>query len=215
MQAVAPPNPSAALDDLITVVPLNINPDSTSARIVSFGGSSSAPVGFEPSDLDAVNSLARILLTNPALVFPPVPQATPNPRSMKVSQVKEEGNVHFRKGQWADAVRLYTLSAEIAATRPIFESNLYARDELALALCNRSAAYLGAKDYVNALVDAEAVIKLKTPWVKGYFRKGKALAAAGRLDEARDTILLGLQFDPSTEVGSAFFLGWGVSRREN
>ncbi|GAA6061135.1 hypothetical protein JCM10212_001735 [Sporobolomyces blumeae] len=195
MAAPPPPVP----DELLTLVPLSIDTTQFSPSPVNFDGP--APAGFTQDDLKHVNQLARILLTasNPNVVFPPPPQAVPNDRSVKVAQAKEAGNVAFKKQNFQDAIKLYSMSADMAAGRPVFEANVYARDELALALCNRSAAYLGAKEYVNALVDAEAVIQLKKPWIKGHFRKGKALQAMARLEEAREAFLLGLQFDPSAE----------------
>lgn len=54
---------------------------------------------------------------------------------------------------------------------------------------------------VKSLADADAVVQIKRPWSKGHFRKGKALMALDRHEEARDAILLGLEFEPSNEVG--------------
>lgn len=51
---------------------------------------------------------------------------------------------------------------------------------------NRSAAYLSKKDAENALSDAEQCIKLNTSWAKGYSRKGAALHALRRYDEAKE-----------------------------
>ncbi|GAA5952665.1 hypothetical protein JCM3765_002239 [Sporobolomyces pararoseus] len=195
MAAPPPPVP----DELLTLVPLSIDTTPLSPSPVNYSGT--PPSGFAPEDLKHVNQLARILLTasNPNVVFPPPPQAVPNERSVKVAQAKEAGNQAFKNKDFQNAIKLYSISADMAAGRPVFEANVYARDELALALCNRSAAYLGAGEFVNALVDAEAVIQLKKPWIKGHFRKGKALQAMTRLEEAREAFLLGLQFDPSAE----------------
>ena len=202
-----PPPPPAAgpsiIDTLISLVPVRVAGSATSADgPISFATPDGAPpAGFDASDLARTNELARLMLQNPTLSVPPLPsQPGPNMRSAKVARAKEDGNSHFRKGEFADAVRLYTLSADLAATRPVCEANVYARDELALALCNRSAAYASLGEHINALVDADAVLQLKRNWPKGHFRKGKALAGAGRLDEARESYLLGLQFDPSNEV---------------
>lgn len=74
------------------------------------------------------------------------------------------------------------------------------RDELAIIICNRSAAYLALGDHVAALADADAVIQLKRPWSKGHFRRAKALVALGILDEARESADLGLQFEPDSAV---------------
>ena len=40
---------------------------------------------------------------------------------------------------------------------------------------------------------------MRRNWTKAWFRKGKALGALGRTDEAREAFLLGLEFDPSTQ----------------
>ncbi|GAA5880958.1 hypothetical protein JCM3774_001487 [Rhodotorula dairenensis] len=197
MPAGPPPVPDADL----TLLPLSLDLTPLSPTPVKFSLGETIPAGFSAKDLEPVNELARVLLTatNPDVVFPPPPQPVVNERSKKVAGAKEAGNVAFKKGQWHDAIKLYTMSADIAASRPVFEANVYARDELALALANRSAAYTSAGEYVNALVDAEAVIQLKRPWIKGHFRKGKALAAMHRFEEAREAFLLGLQFDPTAE----------------
>ncbi|POY71521.1 hypothetical protein BMF94_5442 [Rhodotorula taiwanensis] len=199
--AVMPSGPPPVPDSELTLLPLALDPTPMGPTPVKFALNETIPQGFSAKDLEPVNELARILLTatNPHVVFPPPPQPMPNDRSKKIANAKEAGNVAFKKGQWGDAIKLYTMSADIAASRPVFESNVYARDELALALANRSAAYLGAGDPVSALIDADAVIQLKRPWIKGHFRKGKALVAMARYEEAREAFLLGLQFDPSAE----------------
>ncbi|GAA6044069.1 hypothetical protein JCM8097_005014 [Rhodosporidiobolus ruineniae] len=194
------PQTAGVPDELLTLVPLSINPKPLDPSPVNLD-TANAPASWSQSDLDKVNELARILLTasNPNVVFPPPPQPVPNERSRKVAQAKEAGNAAFKAGNWPEAIKLYSISAEMAATRPVFEANVYARDELALALANRSAAYLGAGEFVNALVDADAVIQLKRPWIKGHFRRGKALIGMDRLEEGREALLLGLQFDPTAE----------------
>ncbi|GJN89967.1 hypothetical protein Rhopal_002956-T1 [Rhodotorula paludigena] len=187
-------------DDAVTLVPLSLDPTPLHPSPVNLAPG--APAGYAQSDLQGLNELARVLLTasNPAVVFPPPPVPQPNERSVKVARAKEAGNQRFKQGDWDEAIKLYTISAELAASRPVFEANVFARDELALALCNRSAAYLGKGEHVNALVDADAVIQLKRPWIKGHFRRGKALVAMDRLDEGREAFLLGLQFDPTAEL---------------
>jgi hypothetical protein len=74
------------------------------------------------------------------------------------------------------------------------------REEVAVSLSNRSAALAGANDHIGALVDATAVVGLKRPWSKGHLRKGKALLALGRPDEALDAVKLGLSFEPGNSV---------------
>lgn len=131
--------------------------------------------------------------------IPPPPQPIPNMRSNHIAKAKEDGNNAFRQKKYADAVKLYSLSAALAATRPTFESAQYSRDELSIALCNRSAAYASEGKWIEALVDANATIGLKKQWTKGYFRRGKALAGLKQYDEAREALLLGLEFEPGNE----------------
>jgi tetratricopeptide (TPR) repeat protein len=105
-----------------------------------------------------------------------------------------------RPGDYVHANRLYTLSAQLASSRPLYEASVYPREELSLALANRCAASLQAGDAIAALADAEAVTKLKRAWPKGWFRKAKALVALGRHEDAREAVLLGLEFEPTNEV---------------
>lgn len=216
--AFAPQAVSAAaaqIEASLTLVPLTLNlkPTPQAPDIVILD--KHAPASFNQSDFATLNPLIRGLSQfqqqNPSLVFPPAPQPVPNERSNHVARAKEAGNQAFKAGNFAEAIKLYSMSAEMASTRPAFEASVYARDELALALSNRSAAYLGNGDLLESLVDADAVIQLKRPWVKGHFRRGKALAAMGRWEEANEALLLGLQFDPAAEV-SLSSLVWRCCR---
>lgn len=159
-----------------------------------------------PETLEAVkllNHFARDMAAGNVLI-PGLPQGQqPNPRSDRVKQAKEDGNQMLRKGQAEAAADRYTLAAGFAATRPVFEGSHYAREELIVCLNNRAAAYLSAKKWVEALVDADAVLKLRKENVKAHYRKGRAFLGMGRTDEAREAYLLGLEFDPSNEVRCA------------
>ncbi len=64
---------------------------------------------------------------------------------------------------------------------------------------NRSAAYLskGPTFAAEALSDAEACVSLAPKWGKGYGRKGAALHALKRLDDAAGAYRAGLAADPT------------------
>jgi len=85
----------------------------------------------------------------------------------------------------------------MALSRPPWEQAALCRDETVILLCNRSAAHFAMENYPESLADAEAIVELKKPWPKGHHRKGKALQAMGRLDEAQKAVELGLMFDPN------------------
>jgi len=182
------------IDDLIKVYPVSVDSEKP------YNVSSTSPE-VSSATLEAINSLTKTLLMLPPEMesVPPPPQAVPNARSVHISRLKEEGNALFRNRNYPEAIRMYSLAAGMASTRPLFESQMYAREELAIVVCNRSAAYAGMGEWVNSLVDADFVVKMKKDWPKGNFRKGKALQALGRLDEARDAITLGLQFQPAND----------------
>lgn len=58
----------------------------------------------------------------------------------------------------------------MALSRPPWELAQVSRDEAAIALCNRSAAFALANAWANALADADVVVRLKRSWTKGHFR---------------------------------------------
>ncbi|KDN53238.1 TPR-like protein [Tilletiaria anomala UBC 951] len=148
-------------------------------------------------DMTLLNALSRSLKAlPPQIAFPPPPNVVLPQRSMAVNKAREDGNAAFKKKDMVEAIKMYTLAVDVAASRPLWESNQIAREELAAVLANRSAALAAVEDWIGALCDADAVINLKKPWAKGYFRKGKALAGLGRFKEAKEAYEMGMQFDP-------------------
>ncbi|PLW26907.1 hypothetical protein PCANC_23203 [Puccinia coronata f. sp. avenae] len=187
------------LDELITIHNLSIDPESQKVSL-----SSKVPSNQKPTDqkllqdtLAIINDLSQYLVRAPFPHCPPPPQMIQNnPRSAQINAMKEEGNAAFKANDFNKAIDLYTVAANAASTRPLFEPSIWIREELSVILCNRAAAYSSAKMWVEALCDAEVVIQFKRNWSKGHFRKAKALQGLGRIDEAKDAALLGLEFEP-------------------
>ncbi|KAG0369456.1 hypothetical protein BC939DRAFT_460992 [Gamsiella multidivaricata] len=149
-----------------------------------------------------INDLARHLKSTNGQV--PQPGAVLPLRSQQIAKMREDGNTHFRAQRHQEAITAYTNAINIAFDRPLWEPTGLAREELAVLLCNRSAAYIARKEWVNAYVDAQGVIELKRPWSKGHFRLGKALFGMGRVEEGVEALRLGLMFDPeSAEIQKA------------
>jgi len=148
-------------------------------------------------DFVQLNRLSKILTANPKLPFPPPPNMVNQKLSQIVNQTKEEGNALFRTHQWEKAIGRYTQAAGFAMQRAPWEAQQLLREELSTVLSNRSAAHFENGDLVSAITDADAVIQLKKPWSKGHFRKAKALIAIGLLEQAKETVQYGLQFDPT------------------
>lgn len=87
--------------------------------------------------------------------------------------LKEQGNAEFKAGNYLRAAALYTQA--IKADPSNF--SLYS---------NRSVSFLHLSKVTKALADAEKTIELNPSWEKGYYRKGCALEALTKYDEAAD-----------------------------
>lgn len=77
----------------------------------------------------------------------------------------------MQKDKFDDAVAAYTEAITLDGVSHFLFSN-------------RSAAYVGANKYEEALKDAEQAIALNPTWPKGYFRKSVALNAMKKHREA-------------------------------
>ncbi|CAH0474009.1 unnamed protein product [Peronospora belbahrii] len=97
---------------------------------------------------------------------------------------KTKGNTALSNGNAQEAVDCYTKAIALNPSDHVFYSN-------------RSAAFLSLNDALHALEDAELCIKTKPDWPKAYSRKGAALHALKRYDEATAAYNEGLQLDGS------------------
>jgi tetratricopeptide (TPR) repeat protein len=108
----------------------------------------------------------------------------PNP--VRAQEEKERGNEFFRKKKYKESIICYTRAAEF-------------NPDDATLFSNRSAAYLHLEHYELALRDAERCIDMTPTWVKGYFRKGKALLGQEKFDEAMEAFKQASEIDPSNK----------------
>lgn len=146
-------------------------------------------------DLAPINALQKQFNTLTTEAPPPPNKPPPAARSAQISKLKDSGNASFKTHKFTEAVRYYSLAIDMALARPVWEPAALCRDETVILLCNRSSARFALQEYPESLADAEAVVELKKPWPKGYFRKCKALQAMGQLEEAKRAIELGLMYD--------------------
>ncbi|WFD32494.1 hypothetical protein MSPP1_003542 [Malassezia sp. CBS 17886] len=151
-------------------------------------------------DMSLLNMLARWTKMLPAQApFPPPPGIIQTKITEAFANAKDQGNALFRKQDYKGAINAYTTSLAIASSRPLWEASQVVQEEISVALANRSAAYAAAGAFIEALCDADAVTKIRRPWGKGHFRKGKALVGLARFEEARAAYELGHQFEPDNE----------------
>uniref|UniRef100_A0AAV1UDG4 Hsp70-Hsp90 organising protein n=1 Tax=Peronospora matthiolae TaxID=2874970 RepID=A0AAV1UDG4_9STRA len=95
---------------------------------------------------------------------------------------KAKGNAALSSGNAQEAVDCYSQAIALDPSDHVFYSN-------------RSAAYLSLDDAAHALEDAELCIHTKPDWPKAYSRKGAALHALRRYDEAIAAYKEGLKLD--------------------
>lgn len=148
-------------------------------------------------DFSSLNRISKIFITNPSLRCPPPPTVVQQKLSQAVTNTKDEGNNLYKVGKHKEALAKYNFAANIAVQRPPWENSALFREELSTVVSNRSAALFELGDYLGALVDAETVVAIRRNWAKGHFRKAKALVGIGRLEEAKEAVSLGLQFEPN------------------
>ncbi|RYG94963.1 tetratricopeptide repeat protein [archaeon] len=105
---------------------------------------------------------------------------------MSAAAFKEQGNNFLKNKQYDEAIKAYTEAINLDPNDHVFFSN-------------RSAAYLSKGEAGSALSDGERCITLNPTWPKGYSRKGAALHALRRYDEAIETYKHGLTVAPTDD----------------
>lgn len=179
------------MDNIYTHLPLQLEPTS---KAISAPGSLAQDAKLS-AELAALNTLHRSLLSLDSAVPPPPVPVNPK-RSAQITKLRESGNVSFRKGAFADAVRMYTFGIEMALGRPGWEPAGLVRDELAGLYANRAQAHMAMQAWAEGMVDAEASVEMKRVGnAKGWWRRGRCLVEMGRLEEARDWVARVLEFE--------------------
>jgi len=85
--------------------------------------------------------------------------------------VKTKGNTAFQAGKFPEAIEFYSQAIKLDPTDHTFWTN-------------RSASYAGLNQHEKALADANEAIKLNNKWMKGHYRRGAALLALEKFDDA-------------------------------
>ncbi|KAL2016173.1 hypothetical protein VTK56DRAFT_4113 [Thermocarpiscus australiensis] len=181
--------------ETFTFLPLQIDPKSKAI--------SAAPQPGQPPDkaleaeLAALNALHRALHgLDPPHTVPPPPVPVNPKRSANVNKLRESGNAEYRRQRYAEAVKLYSLGLQMALTRPPWEPSQLVREEAHQLYSNRAQAHMQLQAWAEAAVDAEASVEAKRQGnAKAWFRRGRCLVEMGRLQEAREWVARGLEFE--------------------
>ncbi|KAL9187846.1 hypothetical protein ACHAXT_006224 [Thalassiosira profunda] len=129
-----------------------------------------------------------------------------------IEEQKAKGNEAFTSGEYAQAVLFYTMALDRAAELPDATSvterlssgaaptekleQLFPRH---IVLSNRSACFLKLGHHEKALKDGVDAEKLDPTYVKGIFRKGLALHAMGRYEEAIKSLAAAQKLEPKNK----------------
>jgi len=130
-----------------------------------------------------------------------------------VEEQKAKGNEAFTSGEYAQAVLYYTMAIDRAAELPDATSvteklsgggslsspkleQLFPRH---IVLSNRSACFLKLGHHEKALKDGTDAELLDPTYVKGIFRKGLALHAMGRYQEAIKSLSSAQKLEPKNK----------------
>jgi len=148
-------------------------------------------------ELQTLNALHRSLITSDAPNNVPPPPVPVNPkRSAQVQKMREAGNATFRKNQYPEAIKLYSLGIDMALGRPLWEPSGLVREELCQLYSNRAQAYMGGNNWPEGAVDAQCSVELKKQGnAKAWWRRGKCLVEMGRAEEAKEWIAEAMEFE--------------------
>ena len=131
-----------------------------------------------------------------------------------IEEQKAKGNEAFTSGEYAQAVLFYTMALDRAADLPDATSvneklsskegggettsleQLFPRH---IVLSNRSACFLKLGHHEKALKDGGDAELLDPTYVKGIFRKGLALHAMGRYEEAIKSLARAQKLEPKNK----------------
>eukprot|EP00397_Hematodinium_sp_SG-2012_P049324 GEMP01056850.1.p1 GENE.GEMP01056850.1~~GEMP01056850.1.p1 ORF type:complete len:360 (-),score=87.84 GEMP01056850.1:277-1356(-) len=106
-------------------------------------------------------------------------------KELSAQRFKEDGNSAFQACDFMQAISFYSQSLE--------------RNETSVVYCNRSQAWLKIGQIERALEDAEKSIALDSTNTKAYFRKGIALHASERYQEAIEALVKAEELDPKNK----------------
>lgn len=182
--------------DTFTLLPIRVDP---STKVVSTTGGNDALL---QSELNTLNALHRSMVgLDTANSVPPPPMPVNPKRSQQVQKLRESGNASLKRGAHQEAIKLYSLGIEMAQGRPQWEPQGFVREELAALYSNRAQAWMALRDWPEAAVDASASLEMKKPAnIKAWYRLAKCMLEMGRLKEAHDAAVKGLEFEHEPDL---------------
>jgi translocation protein SEC72 len=177
-----------------THIPLHLDP--TSKQITAH-----SPSSLDQATLAAITSLNALHTSLKTLETPnqvPPPPVPVNPkRSAQISKLKDTASAAHRKGQYAEAVRLWGYAIEMASGRPAWEPVGLVREELSALFLGRGGSHTGNRAWVEGWKDAEKSTECKAgPGnIKAWVLGARCLGEMGRWEECVEWAERGLEVE--------------------
>ena len=114
-------------------------------------------------------------------------------------EAKNKGNQAFTAGKYKEAIEFYSQAIKLDPTDHV---RIQLVNPLMLQqtfFTNRSASYAGLNQHEAALADANEAIKLNSKWMKGHYRRGAALFALEKYDDAYAAFKRALELEPANQ----------------
>ncbi|KAJ6107327.1 hypothetical protein N7523_008650 [Penicillium sp. IBT 18751x] len=189
--------------DIFNQYPLHIDPQTKSISLPQSSAYTTTQITAINAELHELNDLHRSFLSieGPAGIPPPPLPVNPK-RSAQITKLRDSANATYRKGNHAEAVRLYTYAIDMALSRPGWEPVALAREELSGLYGNRAQAHMAMQAWPEGFVDAKSSVDSKPVGnVKAWWRVAKCLAEMTRYGEAKSFLLKGLEIEGRESEG--------------
>lgn len=127
--------------------------------------SSSSNLGGKSNRQTKVKDFAEVNGKNKISVEE-IPAEDPKKTAELAEQFKNDGNAHYKTGEYRKSIDLYSKAIELCPNTAAYYGN-------------RAAAYMMIKKFRDAVNDSKIATQIDPNFVKGYIREGKSLLALG------------------------------------
>ncbi|XP_054713002.1 tetratricopeptide repeat protein 1-like [Uloborus diversus] len=103
--------------------------------------------------------------------------------------LKNDGNDHFKRGEYAEAVKLYTRAINICPIK-------YSTDR-SILFSNRAAAKIGLEQKEEAVLDCNKAIELNPNYLKAVLRRAQVFRKLNNLESCLEDYKKVLELDPN------------------
>ncbi|XP_075063928.1 protein unc-45 homolog A [Mixophyes fleayi] len=127
-----------------------------------------------------------------------------SPEKMNSENLREDGNKHFKSGEYEAALSCYTKALKLSTDKK----------DSAILHRNSAICHLKLENYLKAEEDASKAIEVDGGDVKALFRRSQALEKLGRLDQAILDLRRCLTLEPKNKVFQESVRNLGVRAQE-